>query len=112
MERRPTIHEHDAKRLLAEAGLPVVAERLVTDLAEARAAAAALGYPVALKVVSDDIPHRSEHGLVAVGLRDERELAAEWERMSRRLEDTERRAPSRAFSSRRWRTGDSRCSPG
>jgi len=82
---RPTIHEHDAKRLLAEAGLPIVRERLVADLAEARAAAAALGYPIVLKVVSDTIPHRSEHGLVAVGLHDEKELVVEWERMSTRL---------------------------
>ena len=103
--RRPTIHEHDAKLLLAAAGLPVVGERLVTDLAEARAAAVALGYPIALKVVSDEIPHRSEHGLVTVGLRDERELAQEWERMSRRLEDTAGRAPPPGFWSRKWCTG-------
>jgi acyl-CoA synthetase (NDP forming) len=82
---RVSIHEHDAKRVLAEAGLPVVGERLVGGLAEARAAAAALGYPVVLKAVSDDIPHRSEHGLVTVGLRDECELDAAWERMSGRV---------------------------
>jgi acyl-CoA synthetase (NDP forming) len=84
---RPTIHEHDAKRLLAAAGLPVVRERLVTSLEQARGAAKALGYPVVLKVVADVIPHRSDLGFVAVGLRDENELAAEWERMSRRLVD-------------------------
>ena len=82
---RPTIHEYDAKRLLAEAGLPIVRERVVADLAEGRTAAAALGYPIVLKVVSDAIPHRSEHGLVAVGVRDEKELVVEWERMSKRL---------------------------
>jgi acetate---CoA ligase (ADP-forming) len=83
---RATIHEHDAKRLLAEAGLPVPDDRLVQGLSEARAAAADLGYPVVLKVVSDDIPHRSEHGLVAVGLRDEPSLVEAYERMNRRLE--------------------------
>jgi acyl-CoA synthetase (NDP forming) len=88
---RPTIHAHDAKRVLAEAGLPVVGERLVTGLPEARAAAVALGYPVVLKVVSDDIPHRSELGLVAVGLADERALTGAWERMSRRLDETGKR---------------------
>jgi acyl-CoA synthetase (NDP forming) len=95
--RRPSIHEHDAKRVLAEAGLPVVAERLVTTLPEGRAAAVALGYPIALKVVSDDIPHRSELGLVAVGLRDERDLALEWERMSRRLEEMGKRGAIAGF---------------
>jgi hypothetical protein len=72
---------------LADAGVPVVDERLVTTLADAGAAAAVLGYPIALKVVSDEIPHRSELGLVAAGLRDERELTREWERMWHRLRE-------------------------
>jgi hypothetical protein len=67
--------------------VPIVAERFVASLPEARSAAAALGYPIVLKVVSDDIPHRSELGLVAVGVRDDRELGQEWDRMSRRLEE-------------------------
>jgi acetate---CoA ligase (ADP-forming) len=94
---RPTIHEHDAKRLLAEAGLPVVGERLVAGLPEARAAAVALGYPVVLKAVSDDIPHRSELGLVAVGLSDEHDLTGAWERMSRRLDETGKRGVIAGF---------------
>ncbi len=94
---RSTIHEHDAKRVLAEAGLPVVEEHLVTGLSGARGAAAALGYPIVLKVVSDDIPHRSEFGLVAVGLRDEKELVEEWERMSRRLDEIGRRDGAAGF---------------
>jgi len=89
---RRTIHEHDAKMLLAKAGLPVVAERLVGTLDEARGAAAALGYPIALKVVSDEIPHRSELGLVAVDVRDERELGARWQTMASRLAETGRSA--------------------
>jgi succinyl-CoA synthetase beta subunit len=79
---RRTIHEHDAKRLLAGAGLPVVPETLCATRAEATAAAAALGYPVALKLVADDVPHRSDLGLVAVGLRDARELGEAWDRMT------------------------------
>ena len=94
---RPTIHEHDAKRLLAEAGVPIVGERLVTGLPAARAAAVALGYPVVLKAVSDDIPHRSELGLVAVGLSDERDLTGAWERMSRRLDETGKRGVIAGF---------------
>src|SRR5215470_10648135 len=86
---RRTIHEYDAKRLLGQAGLSVVAERLVTSRDDARAAAKAIGYPVVLKVVSDDIPHRSDHGLVAVGLRDDAELGAAWDRMARRLGELE-----------------------
>jgi len=79
---RRTIHEHDAKRLLAAAGLPVVPERLCATRDEAIAAADALGYPVALKLVADDVPHRSDLGLLAVSLRDAHELGLAWDRMA------------------------------
>jgi succinyl-CoA synthetase beta subunit len=82
---RRTFNEHDAKRILAAAGLPVTREILVTSPEEAISAAAAIGYPVVLKVVSDEIPHKSEHGLVAVGLADERGLIAAFEEMQRRV---------------------------
>ena len=81
-----TINEADAKRLLAARGLPVTRERLVRSLAEARPAARELGYPVVLKVVSDDVPHKSEHGLVAVGLADETALARAWDVLEARIE--------------------------
>ena len=79
---RPTIHEHDAKRLLAAAGLPVVKETLCATREAALAAAGALGYPVVLKLVADNVPHRSDLGLVAVGLRDARDLGEAWDRMA------------------------------
>jgi acyl-CoA synthetase (NDP forming) len=44
---RATIHEGDAKRALAGAGVPVVRERRVAALDEARAAARTLGNPPA-----------------------------------------------------------------
>jgi acyl-CoA synthetase (NDP forming) len=88
---RATIHEHDAKRLLAVVGTPVVREQLVTSLDGARDAAKSIGYPVALKVVSDAIPHRSDVGLVAVGLRDESELRPAWERLARKVDELGRR---------------------
>jgi acyl-CoA synthetase (NDP forming) len=79
---RRTVHEHDAKRLLAEAGLPIVRETLCSTRDGALAAAGAIGYPVALKLVADDVPHRSDLGLVAVGLRDARELGEAWDAMA------------------------------
>jgi acyl-CoA synthetase (NDP forming) len=79
---RRTIHEHDAKRLLAAAGLPVVAERLCATRDEALAAAATIGYPMVLKVIADEVPHRSDLGLVAIGLRDGHDLGAAWDRLT------------------------------
>ncbi len=76
--RRATFHEADAKRLLAAQGLPVTREILTATIDGAMAAATTIGYPVVLKAVSDAIPHKSELGLVRVGLRDEAELVAAW----------------------------------
>jgi acyl-CoA synthetase (NDP forming) len=79
---RRTIHEHDAKRLLAAAGVPVVREALCATREEAIAAASAIGFPVVLKLVADEVPHRSDLGLVAVGLGDAREVGEAWDRMA------------------------------
>ncbi|MFM9884657.1 MAG: acetate--CoA ligase family protein, partial [Burkholderiales bacterium] len=78
-KHRATIHEADAKRLLAAQGMPVTREVLAQKLAEAMAAAATIGYPIALKAVSDAVPHKSDLGLVCVGLRDKSELRDAWD---------------------------------
>ena len=72
---RRTINEYDAKRLLSAYGVPVTREHRVATLDEATRAAREIGYPVVLKVVSDDIPHKTELGLVAVGLASDDDLA-------------------------------------
>ena len=59
-----------AARLLAHYGLPLVNERLVADLDGAVAAAAELGFPVALKALVAGVAHKTETGLVALGLHD------------------------------------------
>jgi len=62
------ILEPDAKRLLALAGLTVPDFGLAATASEAVAAAQRIGYPVAAKVVSAKILHKSEAGGVAVGV--------------------------------------------
>lgn len=57
-----------AKALLAQAGIPFLSERLVTDAESAGAAADAMGYPVVMKIVSPDIAHKTEIGGVLVGV--------------------------------------------
>lgn len=68
--------EHVAKRLLAAAGVPVLPERLAPDLDAALRAAAEFGYPVAMKIASPDIAHKTEVGGVALGLAGPAALAA------------------------------------
>jgi acetyltransferase len=56
----PVLDEYESKRVLAEYGIPIVGERVVHSPEEALEAAAALGYPVAVKVLSPDVPHKTD----------------------------------------------------
>lgn len=58
------LDEVQAKDLLRQAGLPMVEEQVVQTPEQACAVAARLGGPVALKIVSPDIPHKSDIGAV------------------------------------------------
>jgi acetyltransferase len=58
----------DAAPLLTAAGIPVLPVRVATSPDEAVEVAAALGVPVALKVLSPDISHKTDVGGVALGL--------------------------------------------
>ncbi|RSZ41237.1 MULTISPECIES: acetate--CoA ligase family protein [unclassified Variovorax] len=75
-----TMSEPDALALLAEAGVPVVEHRVVRSADEATAAAEAIGDAVVVKIVSADIPHKSDVGGVALGLRGAAQARAAFER--------------------------------
>jgi acetyl-CoA synthetase (ADP-forming) len=63
-----SLSEYDSKRLLASYGVPITREKLVSNAGEAKIAADGLGYPVVLKGCAPDLLHKTEAGLVAVGL--------------------------------------------
>ena len=69
-----TLNEADSLATLANAGLPVVPHHLCRTAAEAATAWRNLGGPVAVKGCSADLPHKSEYGLVRLGLDDEDEV--------------------------------------
>ncbi|MGB2693649.1 MAG: acetate--CoA ligase family protein [Dehalococcoidia bacterium] len=67
-EGRTLLSEVEAKQVLAEAGIPVVEARLAPSGDEASSIADELGYPVALKIISPQITHKSDIGGVKLGL--------------------------------------------
>lgn len=67
--------EGDALALLARARIPLVAQAEAATAGGLSAAAEALGWPVVLKGVVPGVAHRTERGLVAVGLADGEALA-------------------------------------
>jgi acetate---CoA ligase (ADP-forming) len=66
--------EHQAKSFLARHGLAIAREVLVEDPARAAKAAAEIGWPLVAKQLCADVVHKSDLGLVRVGVRDEGEL--------------------------------------
>jgi acyl-CoA synthetase (NDP forming) len=73
--------EHVAKSYLASLGVPVPNGALARDLAAAIAAAAQIGYPVALKLQAAALPHKSDAGGVTLDIADPVALATAWRRM-------------------------------
>jgi acyl-CoA synthetase (NDP forming) len=73
------LSESAASALLAAAGIPMVTNRVTTSVDAAVAAADALGYPVALKVVSPDIAHKSDIGGVRLDLAESAAVAAAYD---------------------------------
>lgn len=92
---RQRLTEVEAKEVLRAYGIPTVDEVVVASAGEARKAAARLGTPLVAKVVSADIGHKSDLGLIAVGLAGEDEVADAVERI---LAAAAERAPGAAVA--------------
>jgi acyl-CoA synthetase (NDP forming) len=69
--RGPALSEQDSKALLKAYGIALPKERVAGSPGEAAKAARKIGFPVVMKIVSADIVHKSDLGLVALGVRDE-----------------------------------------
>jgi acetate---CoA ligase (ADP-forming) len=83
--RAASLDEAQAKQLFARFGVPCAREAIVTDAAQAAAAARDLGGRVALKVLSGEITHKSEVGGVAIDV-SESDIAARLEQMQSDVE--------------------------
>ena len=96
---RSLLNEAEAKAVLAAYGIPTVRTLEVAPTAEAAVSAArSLGYPVALKIVSPQVTHKSDVGGVALDLRDESSLRQAAARMQARLRESRPGAELTGFS--------------
>jgi succinyl-CoA synthetase beta subunit len=78
---RVALNEYDAKRFLADFGIPVTRELFVTQEAEAIRAAHEIGFPVVLKAAGERIQHKTELGAVSLNLKSEAEIQGEARRL-------------------------------
>jgi len=73
--------EFEAKRILADFGIPRTRERLARTADEACRLAEEIGYPLVIKVQSRDVPHKTDAGGVELGVANEARLRAAWARI-------------------------------
>ena len=78
--------EPDRFDLLREAGVPMSKSRRASSAAEARRIAEELGYPVALKGTAPELPHKTELGLIRLGLADGAAVESAYDQIARALE--------------------------
>ena len=67
---RSALSETEGKDALAQFGVPVVHDALVQTADEARKAAETVGFPLVAKLVSPDVAHKTEHGLIRLSIND------------------------------------------
>jgi acetyl-CoA synthetase (ADP-forming) len=79
-----TLSEYQSKQLLKQYGIAVTREFLATSKKEAVDFAKKLGYPVALKGCSPALTHKTERQMIALKLRDEKEVAEAFEDIMKR----------------------------
>ncbi len=89
------LSEWQSRAIVEAAGIPVARGRLASDSGAAMTAAAAIGYPVVLKVDSPDIAHKTEAGGVVTGLTDAAAVRAAYAGI---LHDVRARAPNAALA--------------
>lgn len=75
--------EADSKSLLSLFGVPTIETYVASSRDDAVAAAARIGYPVALKVVSPQITHKTDVGGVVLDVRSDQEAAAAFDHIHR-----------------------------
>ena len=76
------LSEHQSKHLLAEWGVPVTTETLVQTADAAVEAGNEIGYPVVLKADVTGVPHKTEAGLVKLGLDNEAAVRAAYDEVT------------------------------
>jgi acyl-CoA synthetase (NDP forming) len=80
-DHRGILTEHESKTILAEAGFRVPAALLARDADAAVAFARSLGRPVAMKLQSRTLVHKTEIGGVEIGLRGDADIRAAFDRL-------------------------------
>ena len=78
-ENSVSLSESKSKQLISGWGIPITREKLAENAVDAVSAAEEIGYPVALKVDSPDILHKTEAGVIRLGLGNAEQVTAAYD---------------------------------
>ncbi|MES2298258.1 MAG: GNAT family N-acetyltransferase [Pseudomonadota bacterium] len=92
------LSEPHSKQLLAAYGIPTVRTLCAETAEQAQQCAREIGFPVALKVISPDIIHKSDVGGVVLDIEDAQAVAAAAQAIARRLAELQPGARLHGFS--------------
>lgn len=67
-EKKTALSEFESRMLIEDFGIQVVEQEMATDAEAAVAAAKRLGFPVVMKACSSEITHKTDKGLVVIGV--------------------------------------------
>jgi acyl-CoA synthetase (NDP forming) len=77
--------EDEGKEILSCYGIPIPQERLGRNIEEIKGIASGIGYPVALKIISPQITHKTEAGGLKLNIKDENELVRAYEEILKKV---------------------------
>ncbi|MBD3198226.1 MAG: acetyl-CoA synthetase [Candidatus Lokiarchaeota archaeon] len=73
--------EFESKKLLKEIGIPIPAQKLTKTKEETIGAAEEMGFPVVMKLMAEDIVHKSDTGAVKLNLKDKNDVEAAYDEL-------------------------------
>lgn len=97
-EDRHQLMEDEAREILELAGIDMAEGKVVKDIESCVETAENLGYPVVLKVVSEDIVHKMDVGGIALGLESKDEVEEAYQALHSRVKDRKPDANIRGIS--------------
>ena len=84
-EGRSVLTEFESKKILKQAGIPVVETKLAKSQKEAASISQKMGFPVALKIISPDVIHKSDSGGVKLSVNSVSEVKKAYDEILKKI---------------------------
>ena len=87
-ENRSILTYEESRRIMELTGITLNEMRIAKDVEDAISKANEIGFPIVLKIVSEDVLHKSDAGGVKVGIKSSDELRSSFEEMLNSIKQT------------------------